>query len=216
MRSKFISLGFGFILKAFIIWPGITQTFSQSPITLCGMMRLDFYSIVPSHLSYYRTNRLNWLFTIQKHNKVPLFCAIVYQYCRSLLTNPRCLFLKNPNKGAMAFYKQSVSSASRGWRTRQPVSLLPQRVLKNSFFLSLTFSVCSQLVFPKEMLEHDTAYNVYLSREHSFWLPLSCFTGPDGELPKGTLVSLSIAGYFHKYYFPSIHWMGCCRKGAEL
>lgn len=54
----------------------------------------------------------------------------------------------------------------------------------------LSFSGYSQPVFPIEMLEHDTAYIVYLFRKCSFWLLLSCSTGPNGELLKGTSVNV--------------------------
>lgn len=51
-----------------------------------------------------------------------------------------------------------------------------------------SFSVCLELVFPIEVLERGIVFNLNLSRGRLCWLPLSCSTGPDGDLLKGTSV----------------------------
>lgn len=62
----------------------------------------------------------------------------------------------------------------------------PESPEKYILSMHLFFFVCTQFVFPIEVLEHDTVFNLYPHRESFSWLPLSRSTRPDGELLKCT------------------------------
>lgn len=93
------------------------------------------------------------------------------------------------------------------------------RVLKNAFFHSIFFCLPSACL-PIELLEHDTVFKLYLSREGFCWLPLSRSDDLLVCYSKGTAVRISIVSYFMNpqetdHSIPCIFRQGYHRKGSE-
>lgn len=165
--------------------------FSKCPFTLCGKSSFKIgliFRIMPTH--FFLQVRKTWLWWPYRSRTK----ALSY-FCHCILMNqkpPHHPPLPFPPKQGCYISRPSINSpfpthvGEDGGLAFLSVPF-PREPWKIHPF-NTSFSVCLELVFPIEVLERGIVFNLNLSRGRLCWLPLSCSTGPDGDLLKGTSV----------------------------